>query len=243
VINKILIKDLDVNFYLKKKRYIYQKIPKFFKNQKRISEVFGFWELKILSDLNLEIKAGNKVGVIGVNGSGKTTFLKLCSNSIFPSKGKISIKGKINSFLSSTSLVNKNLTGYENAKFRAKINNIDDVGSFIKKIKEKSQLDEFFYLPAKTYSKGMMARLNINLNSIENNDGIFIFDEWIGNLDTFDFNFFTEKSIFLLASHNLKILKKYCNKILWLHKGKIWKYGDYRKIIHEYEIFLEKINK
>ena len=91
----------------------------------------------------------------------------------------------------------------------------------------------------------MKARFNIHLNSLDSNniDGIYIFDEWIGNLDTFDFNFFTEKSIFLLASHNLKILKKYCNKILWLHKGKIWKYGDYRKIIHEYEIFLEKINK
>ena len=205
----------------------------------------------ILSDLNFEFSDGDKVGLIGHNGSGKTSLLRLINKIYHPTQGELLLDGTIASLMDIGIMLSPECSGYENIKilclhfgFKVKESNIVD------QVKDFSGLGEFLNLPVKNYSSGMQARLVFGISSMIRKD-ILLMDEGIY---TGDYNFKSKASeilkgllnsakIIVFASHDLEFIRHQCNKLIILKKGKMNFYEDVDKGIEFYQSpeYLNKI--
>ena len=180
----------------------------------------------ILSDLNFEFSDGDKVGLIGHNGSGKTSLLRLINQIYHPTQGELLLDGTIASLMDIGIMLSPECSGYENIKilclhfgFKVKESNI------VEQVKDFSGLGEFLNLPVKNYSSGMQARLVFGISSMIRKD-ILLMDEGIY---TGDYNFKSKASeilkgllnsakIIVFASHDLEFIRHQCNKLIILKK-------------------------
>ena len=120
-----------------------------------------FWAIR---DLNIEIKKGEKVGLIGRNGAGKSTFLKTIIGSIQPTEGNMNINGRIQALMELGTGFHPEFTGRENIRAALAYNGLSKQEIYEKEIEivEFSELEEFIDRPIKTYSAGMLARLGFS---------------------------------------------------------------------------------
>jgi lipopolysaccharide transport system ATP-binding protein len=190
--------------------------------------------INILNNINLNIRDGDRVGLLGHNGAGKTSLLKIIAGIIEPTSGSVQVNGKVVSLLNSNSGINMDYSGYDNIYMRLylmgkKKNEIDGV---IKKIIDFSELGEFIHMPIKTYSSGMYTRLIFSINTFFNAE-ILLMDEFIGLADK---NFIKkgEKKIneiiknsnnLVLATHSKELIKRFCNRVIILSAGTNVFYG------------------
>lgn len=198
------------------------KSEKFKKNKSDILHI------QALKNINLEINEGDRIGIYGNNGSGKSSLLKIISGIYYPSNGSINVEGRINSLISLNAGFNENLTGKENSIFKLKLLGLkkDEINDKLNEIKNFSGLNEFFFLPIKTYSSGMLLRLSFSLSIVCPHD-ILIMDEWLSvGDDKFQqqamskINEIIQKSkILIIASQSKNVLERLCNKILTLSDG------------------------
>lgn len=198
---------------------------------------------QILSNISLTINEGDRVGIIGNNGCGKTTLLKILAGIYYPTSGEINIDGNISVLLETGVGFDPELTGSENIFFNSAImghsnNNIKNVYN---KIIEMSGLINHIDKQFKYYSTGMALRLAfatlINLKS-----DILVLDElFVGG----DINFvsqskkliekkISDSKIFIAVSHDLSLLSDMCNKFIWIENGMIVDIGS-KKIITDYK--------
>lgn len=187
-----------------------------------------FWALK---NLNLEIKKGEKVGLMGDNGAGKTTLLKLIAGLTVPNKGKLNAKGKIASLINLEAGFNLELTGRENIILNGMIYGMTkpEVKSKMEQIINFADIGEFIDAPFFTYSSGMRFRLALSVALAAEPD-IILLDEIFLSGDV-DFQIKTLKKIeemvknkkvtLLMASHHPVFVRKYCERFLFLRKGKL----------------------
>jgi len=188
--------------------------------------------VEALKNINLDIKKGERIGLYGHNGSGKTTLLRTVAGIYKPYQGTIDINGNITSMLSIFLGVNEFETGLNNIKLKAKFLKLSqkETEKMIHEVSEFSELGDFLNMPISTYSSGMNVRLMFALATYSVSD-IILLDEW---LSAGDENFapkaearmqeIVKKSgILILASHSMDLLKKICNKIVYLEKGSIKK--------------------
>lgn len=185
-----------------------------------------------LENISLDIYHGEKIGLYGHNGSGKTSLLRIIAGIFNPQKGSVKVLGNISSMLSIDLGVDIYETGIENIKLKGKILKFSkpQIDSMIEKIAEFSELGEFLKLPLSTYSSGMLVRFQFALATYKVND-IILLDEW---LSAGDENFapkaekkmreiIAKSGILVIASHNFELLKRVCTKIVYLEKGRIKK--------------------
>jgi lipopolysaccharide transport system ATP-binding protein len=188
-----------------------------------------------LTDICLKIKEGEKIALVGPNGSGKTSLLSIISQAYPPTAGEIIINGKVTSMIVQGLGIDEDSTGYENIFLMALT-----YGYEMKEIKKKidniidfSGLGEFINLPFYTYSSGMKTRLNFSILTSFTPD-ILVIDEWLTTGDK-DFqikaekkikSFVNEKVTLIMATHSKEIAKSYCNKFIFLEKGRIVKSGN-----------------
>lgn len=199
-----------------------------------------FWALQ---DINIEIKAGESLGIIGKNGSGKTTLFNIISNSILCDFGNVEKRGNISQMLALGSDFNKQLTGYENVKHNliaaGFVKNID---SQIEEIHDFSGLKNAFYNPVTTYSSGMVARLSFS-TGISVKADFFLVDEVLA---VGDIQFKTkcyEKisqirnngGSILLVSHNPHEITVACSNCMLLSEGKLIHKGKTDEVLKIYE--------
>lgn len=190
--------------------------------------------VKALSEINLEINDGDRVGVYGHNGSGKSTLLRVISGIYkpFPGNGEVIVNGKVVSLIDIYIGIEEELTGRENIFIRGILlgHSIKEINNFIGKIIDFSELEDYIDLPVRIYSSGMVLRLIFSINMMASPE-ILLLDEWISVGDE-NFKKKAEKKIqeillttkiLVIASHSLDLLKKNCNKIIFLEKGKIAK--------------------
>jgi len=185
-----------------------------------------------LNNINLEINENEKVGIIGGNGSGKTTLLKTIAKIYEPINGSVKVEGKISSLMDITMGLDEEANGHENIYLTAWQNIMPTqfVNKNIKKIIEFSELKNSLYRNVKTYSSGMKMRLASSI-FINLKPEIFISDEFFSVGDSNFKKKFEKKmkeiikksGIFILASHNMNEINKYCNRKITLSKGKIIK--------------------
>lgn len=215
------------------------KMYKLYNSQKdRIKELFGikfgknyYKEFWVLRNLNLEIKRGERIGIIGKNGAGKSTLLKIISGSIAPTEGTCSVKGKIQALLELGTGFHPELTGRENLQSALSV-----MGYSSKKIKlleeeiiDFAELEEFIAQPVKFYSAGMYTRLAFSVfTSIE--PEILIIDEVLGAGDAS----FAKKcqqriknithdlgATVLFVSHSMSSVLEFCNRAILIENGQI----------------------
>ena len=196
-----------------------------------------------LKNINIQIKSGERVGVIGGNGSGKSTFLRLCSRIYEPSTGTIDIKGNISSLININIGIDPESTGRENIKLRLVMlgYNNDQINELINSIIEFTELNQFIDLPFYTYSTGMQMRLAFATSTFIKPE-ILIMDEWLATGDK-DFQEKAEKKlnsiiedskILILASHSKDLILKTCTTVIWLENGYIKQESNTEKIIKAY---------
>lgn len=200
--------------------------------------------VQALKDINLELNEGDRLGIIGHNGSGKTTLLRVLSGIYEPTEGSVSIAGKVSTLTDITLGMNDEASGYDNIVARGIFMGMTfkEIHSKVKEIEEFSELGVYLHLPVRTYSAGMMLRLAFAVSTCKSPE-ILILDEMIGAGDA---NFIDkakertermikEVKIMVLASHNMDILRQFCNKAIKLEKGQIVAQGDVAKLVEAEE--------
>ena len=195
-------------------------------------------EVQSLQNINLDLKAGDKVALIGHNGSGKTTLLRVMAEVYYPVEGTVSVKGKVTSLLDSMLGMDGEATGVENIKLRGLFLGFHpkEMKKYIEEIIEFSELGNFIYMPVRTYSSGMVLRLAFAICTCVRPETLLM-DEWMSVGDE-QFRekaerrleaFIKKAGILVLATHDGPLAKRVCNKHVYLEHGKII---DYKEALH-----------
>jgi lipopolysaccharide transport system ATP-binding protein len=204
-----------------------------------------YWALR---DLSVHIEAGQTVGVIGRNGSGKSTFLQLVCGTLSPSAGSLSVNGRIAALLELGAGFNPEFTGRENVFLAASVLGLDDdtIRQRYESIIEFAGIGDFIDQPVKIYSSGMYARLAFAVAAHVDAD-ILIVDEILAVGDAAFtqrcmrfIRKFKEKGTILFVSHDTASILNLCDKCLWLENGMVRDYGDSKDICHRYAASLEE---
>jgi lipopolysaccharide transport system ATP-binding protein len=203
-------------------------------------EKADFWALR---DVSLEIKRGEVVGIIGRNGAGKSTMLKLLSRITVPTEGRIRINGRIASLLEVGTGFHLELTGRENIFLNGAILGMSRV-EIIRKFDEIvafSEIEEFLDTPVKRYSSGMYVRLAFAV-AAHLDPEILIVDEVLAVGDaSFQKKCLGKMGSFaesgrtvLFVSHNVEAVRTLCHRGIWMKDGRLHRDGPVEEIIDEY---------
>ena len=188
-----------------------------------------------LSGVAFTVRSGDRVGVVGKNGAGKSTLLRALAGIYPPTHGHIETVGKISSMFNMGLGMQLDYSGMRNIHIS---NLISGVPPHLRKkalsdIVDFCELGGFLNNPVRTYSSGMGMRLKFACATTLNPE-ILLLDEWVGAGDeefqtkaTKRMHGLVENSgIVVLATHNIPLMKKICNKALWLDEGRIVQFGD-----------------
>lgn len=188
-----------------------------------------------LEHVNLQIKQGESVGIIGDNGAGKSTMLKMITGVTFPTEGNITVKGKVAALLELTAGFSLEMTGRENIYLKGYILGLKD--DYIAKIEEDiiefAQLGDYIDQPVRTYSSGMKMRLGFAIN-VNIDPDILVVDEALSVGDkTFKkkcknkiSEIIKSGTTVLYVSHSMDGVKEICPRAIYLKKGKVVFDGD-----------------
>lgn len=195
-----------------------------------------------LKNVSFEIRHGETIGIIGRNGAGKSTILKLISRITYPDKGEISTFGKIGAFIELGAGLHHELTGRENIFLYGSI-----LGMKKKEIEKKfdnivdfAEIRKFLDLAIKKYSSGMYSRLGFSVCAFCDPD-ILLVDEVLA---VGDINFqrkcilkmrsFAKEKTIVFVSHNLEAIESICSKVMYIDQGKVVKIGNPKETIDLY---------
>lgn len=222
---------------------------KLYKNDKHrflgtvLGDIVPYKNKQVFSDLSFNIKKGESVGILGKNGAGKSTILKMITGVTFPNEGKVMVNGKVSALLELTTGFDAETTGRENIYFKSYL-----MGFTKKQIEEKiddiiefSELGEYIDQPIRTYSSGMKARLGFAISANIDPD-ILIIDEALSVGDAKFSKKCNEKvkeiqnsgATILFVSHSINAIKNFCDKCMLLQNGKLVTYGDTEEVIKVY---------
>jgi len=237
----ITVKNLHLSYRSIKKT----SIRKSWNKKKAKSKLF-----EALKGVSFEVEEGQILGIIGKNGSGKSTMLRAIAGIFSPDKGSIDLHNNTISLLSIGVGFNNKLTGRENIFLSGMLLGFDE-----KEIKAKEKdiinfadIGEFIDKPVKTYSSGMYSKLAFAITAILETD-IILIDEVLSVGDAK----FKEKSYskmkelisdehrtVLIVSHSLSVINNLCHKVLWLNDGEVVMIGTPEEVIPKYEEFMNK---
>lgn len=181
-----------------------------------------------LNDINFQIKRGETVGIIGTNGAGKSTILKIITGVLKPTSGTVKIQGRISALLELGAGFNTEYTGIENVYLNGTMIGFtkEEIDARLDDILEFADIGEFVNQPVKTYSSGMFVRLAFAV-AINIDPEILIVDEALSVGDVFfqskcyhKFEEFKKQGkTILFVSHDLGSISKYCDRAILLNKG------------------------
>lgn len=217
---------------------------------KSLQRKISYKEFNAVKSLNLEVRKGERLGIIGHNGAGKSTLLKLISGVMKPTSGKITINGTIAPLLELGAGFDPDLSGVKNIYLNGAILGRDKkfLDEKINEIIDYADLGEFIDVPVKNYSSGMRARLGFAVATQIDPD-ILILDEILGVGD----QNFRDKSTakmkemihsgktVLLVSHSLEQVQELTERTIWLHHGEIREYGESATVCNHYRTFMKSL--
>jgi ABC-type polysaccharide/polyol phosphate transport system ATPase subunit len=199
-----------------------------------------FWALQ---DLSFEVKRGEAFGIVGENGAGKSTALKILSRIMRPSKGEMVVNGRLSALIEVTAGFHPDLTGRENIFLHGAILGMSrrEIQSKLEQIIDFSGIEEFIDTPVKRYSTGMFARLGFSVAAHVDPE-VLIVDEV---LSVGDYLFqakcvermrevIRKGSTVLFVSHNLKNISEFCDRCLMLEKGRTVAIGPAQEVVSTY---------
>lgn len=243
----IILKNISKTFrvFHEKRDSVFKYITSIF-DRKKSSD-----ELVVLNDISFSVKKGEMLGIIGFNGSGKTTLLKIIAKIYTPDKGNVTTYGTVTPLLGIGTGFTGDLTARENIILNGII-----LGFTKKEITEKideiarfSELEKFLDTRLSNLSTGMYARLAFS-TAIQVDPDILLVDEVLSVGDIS----FQEKSFraimdfkkrgktIMFVSHAVDNVARLCDRVLWIHNGKIQEYGKPSEVVEKYKQFAENKN-
>ena len=212
----------------------------FIKSLKKQVSYNEFWALK---DVSFEVYKGDSLGLIGLNGSGKSTMLKTIAGVLKPTKGSVQVNGSVAPLIELGAGFDFDLTASENVYLNGALLGYsrEVMKTYYDDIVEFSELQNFMDVPVKNFSSGMVSRLAFAIATIGTPD-ILIVDEVL-SVGDFRFQQKCEERIrhmmeagttILFVSHSIEQVKSICNKIVWLDHGNVKRFGDAEAICQEY---------
>lgn len=209
--------------------------------------------VRSLNDISLTIQHGDRVGLIGHNGAGKSTFLRTLAGIYEPNQGDIEVVGKVSSMLDLMYGIEAESTGYENIYMRGLMLGLSrhEIQQKVDEIAEFSCLGDYLSMPVRTYSSGMMVRLAFSISACVQPD-ILLIDEVFGAGDS-DFlirarermvSLMSHSRIVVFASHSAELIEEFCNKVLVLNAGCVDYFGPIEQVPEKYaHLCLSKAKK
>lgn len=223
------------------------------RNRDRLKDSLGlskkavYKEHYALKNVDMEVKTGESVGIIGVNGSGKSTILKIITGVLNATSGEVRINGRISALLELGAGFNQEYTGLENVYLNGTMMGFSEkeIDERLQDILDFADIGDFIYQPVKTYSSGMFVRLAFAV-AINIDPEILIVDEALSVGDVFfqskcyhKFEEFKKlgKTI-LFVSHDLTSIAKYCDRVILLNKGVKLAEGNPKDMVNMYKKLL-----
>lgn len=235
----IQVKDVSMHFNLMEEKVdsIKEYIVKLLKGKLLYNDFVA------LDHVSFEVNKGDILGLIGFNGAGKSTMLKILAGVLTPTSGTIKVKGSVAPLIEVGAGFDPELTARENIYLNGAILGFSK--SFLDKkfdsIIEFAELQDFINVPVKNFSSGMYARLGFSIATAVQPD-ILIVDEVL-SVGDFRFQEKCERRIkemikddvtIILVSHEMEMIEKLCNKVIWLDHGSVKKMGDTVSVCEAY---------
>ena len=231
--NAIEVHDIKKSFrvYLDKGRTL-KELVLFSKRRK-------YEERQVLQGISFEVKKGEALGLIGHNGCGKSTTLKLLTRIMYPDSGTIEMRGRVSSLIELGAGFHPDMSGRQNIYTNASIFGLTrkEIDARVDNIIEFSELEAFIDNPVRTYSSGMYVRLAFAV-AINVDADILLVDEILAvgdaNFQAKCFNKLREikanGTTIVIVSHSLGQIEEICERSIWIHEGKIQKEGNPREV-------------
>ena len=196
-----------------------------------------------LDDVTFHVEKGQTFGLIGENGSGKSTMLKIVAGIAKPSSGRVTTAGKVSALIELGAGFHPEISGRENVFINGIMLGLSkkEISAKFDEIVRFAELEDFIDAPVKTYSSGMYMRLGFSV-AINVNPEILLIDEVlaVGDasfipkcLDRID-DFRRRKKTILFVSHDLATVEKICDRVIWLKNGRIADSGEPKRVVDAY---------
>lgn len=241
--NNVVIKVSNITkkfkIYLDKGHSLKERVVNISRNRYEIRNV--------INDISFEIKRGEVVGLIGHNGCGKSTTLKMLTRIMYPDSGTVRIDGRVSSLLELGAGFHPDMTGRENIYTNASIFGLKkkEIDAKLQNIIDFSELGDYIDNPVRTYSSGMYMRLAFSV-AINVNADILLIDEILAvgdvNFQEKCFNKLLELkeggATIVIVSHSMEQVERICNRSIWIHEGKIRADGDPKDVGQQYLTYM-----
>lgn len=206
-------------------------------------------EFQAVKNVSFRVEKGEIVGLIGKNGSGKSTMLRAIAGIFSPNSGTINLHGHSVSLLSIGVGFQKELSGRDNILLSGMLLGFSEeqIREHMDEIIQFSELGKFIDAPVRTYSSGMHSKLAFSITAVLETD-IILIDEVLSVGDSR----FKKKSYakmkelisdtnrtVVIVSHDMKTIRDLCSKVLWINDGEMVKYGDTETVLEAYDAFMK----
>ncbi len=236
----IVVDDVTMTFNIAKEQF--NSLKEYFIAITR--NELKFKPFHALKNISFTVEPGESVGLVGTNGSGKSTMLKIIAGVLSPSEGKVTVNGNIAPLIELGAGFDRELTARENIYLNGALLGYrkEFIDENFDRIVEFAELEKFMDMPLKNYSSGMVARIAFSIATITEPD-LLIVDEALSVGDKF-FREKCEKRIselvnsknvtVLFVSHNVEQVKRVCERCIWIEKGDLRLDGPSEEVADAY---------
>ena len=240
----ITVKDLKISYRTIKKFSLRKTL---FKPNKAKVEYF-----EAVKGVSFNIEQGKIVGIVGKNGSGKSTILKAIAGIFSADSGTIDLHGNTVSLLSIGVGFQPKLTGYENIFLSGMLLGFSEeqVKERVDEIIEFSELGKFIHKPVRTYSSGMHSKLAFSITAILETPIVLIDEVFsVGDMKFKEKSYNKMKELIskedrtvVIVSHSMNALRELCDEVIWLNEGVIMDQGEPEEVISKYEEYMRNLD-
>jgi ABC-type polysaccharide/polyol phosphate transport system ATPase subunit len=197
-----------------------------------------------LNDVSIEVRDGERIGLVGQNGAGKTTLLRVMAGVYPPTSGTVRVSGRVSPMFDISLGMSPDSTGIENIKVCGALWGLSraEIAAGIDDIFEFTELGDYLKIPVRTYSAGMLLRLSFAIATLRQPE-ILLLDEIIGVGDASFMakakarleKIVSRAQILVVSSHSDHIIRDLCEKVIWLDKGSVAAFGAVDEVLAAYK--------
>ncbi|PKM82246.1 MAG: sugar ABC transporter [Firmicutes bacterium HGW-Firmicutes-14] len=237
----IKLENVNLVYNIRKETKIKDLFLNRFRQESQSLEIEG--KIHALKDINLTINSGDRLGIIGPNGAGKSSFLKLIAGIYPPTRGRLSVRGKIACLFELATGFEMEATGWDNIFLRGLMlgQTPKTIREKVREIAEFSELGKYLDIPVKYYSSGMFMRLAFSVSTAIEPE-ILLLDEVIAAGDAAFLvkanqrmkSLMGKVKILVFVTHSMDSLKNFCNTCIWMENGQMKMMGVPEQVSNSY---------